>query len=97
MISLLSTVGFTSEAVWSRAWTLSIAETKEEFSHVLSCGDNYISLYRGLRGQEYYWPEMAKEGAKLQSIKNFLIQANLYLFQEARDWRQPYLDFLHHR
>lgn len=77
---------------------LSTAAAKEELQrvHELSSGNNDVSLYKCLQRQEYYWPKVAKEAAKLHSVyprcQEPLDTKESLFIQSAGDWREPYLD-----
>lgn len=55
-----------SYGVFARAISKNGAKEELERIHNLSCGDNNISLYRLLRRQGYYSPNMGKDAANTQ-------------------------------
>jgi ribonuclease HI len=79
---------------------ISIQEAKRKLAeiHEKTCeGGGEISLYRRLQRLGYYWPNMSKEAADLQSqCSNCQLQHDneeVYTTFTSADWRVPFLEY----
>ncbi|CAL8992411.1 unnamed protein product [Prunus brigantina] len=77
-----------------------VAEARRRLQevHDATCSlEPIISLYRRLQRKGYYWPEMKKQAAELQSncptCSTILSTEESFTISLAEDWRAPYLAF----
>ncbi|CAL9012951.1 unnamed protein product, partial [Prunus brigantina] len=77
-----------------------VAEARRRLQevHDATCSlEPIISLYRRLQRKGYYWPEMKKQAAELQSncptCSTILSTEESFTISFAEDWRTPYLAF----
>ncbi|CAL9017729.1 unnamed protein product [Prunus brigantina] len=77
-----------------------VAEARKRLQevHNATCSlEPIISLYRRLQRKGYYWPEMKKQAAELQSncptCSTVLSTEESFTISFAEDWRAPYLAF----
>ena len=67
--------------------------------HKKSCGSSgTVSLYRCLQGSRYYWPDMDKQAANIQSqcekCQHIPSHEASYAMFTSNDWRIPFLEYL---
>ncbi|CAL8163312.1 unnamed protein product [Prunus armeniaca] len=77
-----------------------VAEVRRRLQelHDATCSlEPVISLYRRLQCKGYYWPEMKRQAAELQSncptCSTILSTEESFTISFAEDWRAPYLAF----
>jgi len=80
---------------------LSLRESSKQLRevHEKSCNSNStVSLYRHLQRSGYYWPDMDKQAANIQSqcekCQHIPNQEESYAMFTSNDWQIPFLEYL---